>query len=1565
MTTTPPVSTPARMKPSLKLDQIAGIPAEGTGLRGLGYAPGTSIWSVTTLEDLIRTRTPDLRFTAGDLHFPGGAWNATVAEFLGPDAASLQGDGSVTMGPTGLVLRGFVYIPAGIHAVTVRSDDGFALRLGGADFARFEGQRGTDATTRVAEFEGGLYAIELLYFDNYGSQHLSLEIDGMPVHRSALWASVADFQANPLGAPLAPVADYHPSTFLGAHLLDRGTSITGTSRNDAIDAMGGRDTVNGGAGDDVIRGGYGDDRIMGGAGNDHLDGGRGSDLLIGGDGDDVLVSRSDAGEQRIGQLALGIAGRGDPGGEVNPARQKLRGWEQHELVGDDILVGGRGRDTFLFLPQINAKLDIIRKHVRSDGTINWAGVAGENGALHDHWVDSFGIDIIADYDAAEDSIAVIGHTAKVSVTYRDTDGDGDQESIITVYSDQGAGGGAHHMDLIGQIIVHGDRVEAGAIRTDPMVMWGIVDRWEDVAEAVGPAGRHKMATVGGQTVHGYDTRGPGGAQGPVTGSPEKHVSNPWLGQVRFADPVAGPGYEPTRGPFRPVEIEHGEGRTIDGTEGNDTIRADALAHGHGGGGHGGHDGGEDGHDAVEMPAPLAFWRFSDPAGGTFRDARGGDPARAFTLVENQAILRPGDLVDGPRGRPATALSFNGIDEFAAIAHDARFEVSQGTIALWVRPDDLTRTQVILSKDEAGTDAGGHFRLAVTPKGGLHLRFSNGDGRGDNAWKTPGGFLRQGEWSHIAVSFADHGLKVYIDGEEVSDFYFVPVEGHHETPGHQHLGFLFNNAEPWILGADSAHIDNLSTAASFAAGHDDLHSAFKGAIAELGFWGGFSHDDVLHGPEIGELVARGPGHALGLPPKHVHILDADDRIYGRNGNDTLDGGGGEDRLFGGNGNDSLAGGYGDDALFGGAGNDSLDGGRGSDLLMGGDGNDVLIARADAGEDRAGQLVLGAPSRPFPDASIDPRYLKLADWIDQPLVADDVLVGGAGRDLFYFQTLINAKHQIIMRHVDPHTRKIDWGMGGVAGENNRIHDHWVDSIGIDIIADYNAAEDTIAIIGHTTNIEVKYVFRDTNGDGLDDSAVSVITLYSQQGAGGGAHDEDILGYVVVHGDLVRKEDVLVNAGAHYGAVQTVDELNEAVAPSGRVKRSVGPDGKVIFGYDSRDRAGDPIGSDPGKYSSNPYLGSNLFEFAGPVPAGLAKPNILLERAARSFDGIDDSVEMAHRNSLAREAGTYSFTFRADMVGGKPQALISKDHDGYRTGGHLTIWIDEWGYLHAKMQGTDVSRELVSWNSANKIVAGRDHHVAFSFDQNELRLYLDGRLIDVDAGIAGGMTGNFEDLVIGASTMWRYGANDNLTWFFDGTIGNVAVYDRAIVDFEAALLAQSGGNPRVLPARYDAGGGSGAAGGASGGRIDGTAADDTLAGGSGDDAIRGFRGDDTLFGGAGDDLLYGGPGADHLSGGAGRDGFVMARADAAGPDRIRDFSPGTDSILLDGALFDLATGSLASRVVFGTAAADANDRILYDAATGRLWFDPDGSGAAAPELLAILAGRPELALADFAVI
>lgn len=141
------------------------------------------------------------------------------------------------------------------------------------------------------------------------------------------------------------------------------------------------------------------------------------------------------------------------------------------------------------------------------------------------------------------------------------------------------------------------------------------------------------------------------------------------------------------------------------------------------------------------------------------------------------------------------------------------------------------------------------------------------------------------------------------------------------------------------------------------------------------------------------------------------------------------------------------------------------------------------------------------------------------------------------------------------------------------------------------------------------------------------------------------------------------------------------------------------------------------------------------------------------------------------------------------------------------------------------------------------------------------------------------------------------------------------------------------------------------------------DTLAGGNGNDILRGDAGDDVLDGGAGHDILQGGAGADH---------FVFSSTpELANADRIVAFVSGVDHIdlaLSAYAAFAAAGPLLAEQFHAGPtalAAADVDDRIIYNTSTGRLFYDVDGLGGQAPVLVATLIGHPALNASDIQVI
>ena len=135
--------------------------------------------------------------------------------------------------------------------------------------------------------------------------------------------------------------------------------------------------------------------------------------------------------------------------------------------------------------------------------------------------------------------------------------------------------------------------------------------------------------------------------------------------------------------------------------------------------------------------------------------------------------------------------------------------------------------------------------------------------------------------------------------------------------------------------------------------------------------------------------------------------------------------------------------------------------------------------------------------------------------------------------------------------------------------------------------------------------------------------------------------------------------------------------------------------------------------------------------------------------------------------------------------------------------------------------------------------------------------------------------------------------------------------------------------------------------------------MAGGAGNDALYGLAGFDYLAGGAGNDILYGGADADKFE-------FSTALNASTNVDAIMDFAAGSDDILLSQSIFAGIGATLdATEITFGVSAAAATTRIIYNQATGQLFYDADGNGAGGSSLFATVTAGTALTIADFVMV
>ena len=157
-----------------------------------------------------------------------------------------------------------------------------------------------------------------------------------------------------------------------------------------------------------------------------------------------------------------------------------------------------------------------------------------------------------------------------------------------------------------------------------------------------------------------------------------------------------------------------------------------------------------------------------------------------------------------------------------------------------------------------------------------------------------------------------------------------------------------------------------------------------------------------------------------------------------------------------------------------------------------------------------------------------------------------------------------------------------------------------------------------------------------------------------------------------------------------------------------------------------------------------------------------------------------------------------------------------------------------------------------------------------------------------------------------------------------------------------------------------------------INGFGGNDFIAGSNGDDSIVGGSGNDTIYGDGGNDWIEGGTGNDLLSGSGGQDSIVFREFGAMNADAVFNFAGGWDDIQLDAAGFasigaagQFTAGDVRFYAAPGaTSGHDADDRIIYDTSAGKRYYDVDGSGPGAAQLIASFDGAPSIAATDINV-
>ncbi|RJG40803.1 calcium-binding protein [Mesorhizobium sp. DCY119] len=130
-------------------------------------------------------------------------------------------------------------------------------------------------------------------------------------------------------------------------------------------------------------------------------------------------------------------------------------------------------------------------------------------------------------------------------------------------------------------------------------------------------------------------------------------------------------------------------------------------------------------------------------------------------------------------------------------------------------------------------------------------------------------------------------------------------------------------------------------------------------------------------------------------------------------------------------------------------------------------------------------------------------------------------------------------------------------------------------------------------------------------------------------------------------------------------------------------------------------------------------------------------------------------------------------------------------------------------------------------------------------------------------------------------------------------------------------------------------------------------------------------TIAGTTGSNFINGAAGSDYLVGGAGNDTFFFNTAlGTTNIDTIADYNVAQDTIRLENGIFTALVGTgtpTAAQFVKNASgtATDANDRIIYETDTGKLFYDSNGSAAGGQVQFAKLAAGLALTSSDFFIV
>lgn len=197
-------------------------------------------------------------------------------------------------------------------------------------------------------------------------------------------------------------------------------------------------------------------------------------------------------------------------------------------------------------------------------------------------------------------------------------------------------------------------------------------------------------------------------------------------------------------------------------------------------------------------------------------------------------------------------------------------------------------------------------------------------------------------------------------------------------------------------------------------------------------------------------------------------------------------------------------------------------------------------------------------------------------------------------------------------------------------------------------------------------------------------------------------------------------------------------------------------------------------------------------GPIDVATLKPSAVFSRAAVVTDnGTTGAVDLGKPSGTALTSGTIALDFTANRPDdGGTHVVFSKD-GASNAAGDITAFIRD-GELYVILQDGKQDRWIKAEDMT--IEAGRKYSLAVTFGPDGLGIFLDGKRVGADVDAVTGLAANTRSLALGAGTWGRDASHPSqLDSHLDGTVANLAVYNRVLDAFELRAINTSGALPQ----------------------------------------------------------------------------------------------------------------------------------------------------------------------------